>query len=195
MIYPRKHRRWRAHRAHGALVSEFPPGTPASRKISAAQPHHRRPGPRHAGRRSGLAFRLADHRAAGRRAGPRSVCDPGSIHNPLARGCHQLIRDGAMLVERPTKSRPRAAARSLAATGGSPTPRRGRGAVDAELERAGVPTVADDADPVRQRCSATLVTSRRLTISPAYRDYRGAESLTVDARTEGQGRRYAGQSI
>ncbi len=24
---------------------------------------------------------------------------PGSIHNPLARGCHQLIRDGARLVE------------------------------------------------------------------------------------------------
>ena len=24
---------------------------------------------------------------------------PGSIHNPLARGCHQLIRNGAKLVE------------------------------------------------------------------------------------------------
>src|SRR5207245_9902546 len=24
---------------------------------------------------------------------------PGSIHNPLARGCHKLIRDGAKLIE------------------------------------------------------------------------------------------------
>ncbi len=26
---------------------------------------------------------------------------PGSIHNPMARGCHQLLRDGAQLVEQP----------------------------------------------------------------------------------------------
>jgi DNA processing protein len=24
---------------------------------------------------------------------------PGSIHNPMARGCHQLIREGALLIE------------------------------------------------------------------------------------------------
>ncbi len=28
---------------------------------------------------------------------------PGSIHNPLARGCHRLIRDGAQLAESPAE--------------------------------------------------------------------------------------------
>jgi DNA processing protein len=85
----------------GAVVSEFPPGTEA------------RPGhfPSRNRLLAGLTLGTVVIEAAERsgalitarlaaEAGREVFALPGSIHNPMARGCHRLIRDGAALVER-----------------------------------------------------------------------------------------------
>ncbi|MGD8809702.1 MAG: DNA-processing protein DprA [Gammaproteobacteria bacterium] len=84
----------------GLIASEYGPGTPPRR-------HHFPARNRiiaalslgvlvvEAGARSGS---LITARLAGE-LGREVFAIPGSIHNPLARGCHQLIRQGAKLVE------------------------------------------------------------------------------------------------
>ena len=100
-VYPRRHEALARRIAEsGALVTEFPPGTPG-------RPENF---PRRNRIIAGLALgtlvieaslksgSLITARLAGE-AGREVFALPGSIHSPLARGCHRLIRDGAKLVE------------------------------------------------------------------------------------------------
>lgn len=101
VVYPARHHRLheRLREPRGLLLSEHPPGTPARPAFF----------PRRNRIVTGLAYGLLVVEAAeqsGSLVSARLAAEqgrevfalPGSIHNPQARGCLRLIRDGAGLV-------------------------------------------------------------------------------------------------
>jgi DNA processing protein len=101
LAYPRRHGELLERiAAHGAVVSEYPPGTAARAEHFPSRNRIL------AGLSLGsLVIEAAERSGALITARLSAECGrevfavPGSIHNPLARGCHRLIRDGAGLVE------------------------------------------------------------------------------------------------
>jgi DNA processing protein len=103
LCYPRENRQlFERIVQSGAVVSEFPPGTEPRAPLF---PQRNRI---IAGLSSGTVVveaasrsgSLITARLAGN-AGREVFAIPGSIHNERVRGCHELIRQGAKLVERP----------------------------------------------------------------------------------------------
>jgi DNA processing protein len=102
-VYPARHRNL-AHEIvdNGAVITPFAPGVgprpghfPARNRIISGMALGTVVV--EAGLKSGS---LITARLAGEQ-GREVFAIPGSIHNPVARGCHRLIRDGARLVEEP----------------------------------------------------------------------------------------------
>jgi len=198
LVYPAKHRELaHAVAARGAIVSEWPLGVPA-------KPAHFPQRNRliagmtrgvlvvEAALRSGslITARLANE------MGRDVFAIPGSIHAPLSRGCHQLIKDGAMLTETPAdvldalglpartsapvadmpgSAAPRRAARSVLDAGADAGAGAGAGA-DANAKADAEPKVARRGGPMPPTKSARAARQPPAKPLPLFDEPRAAPS-------------------
>ena len=148
ICYPARHQSLAETIAEsGAVVTEFPPGVA--------------PLPRHFPQRNRLISGLSLATLvveAGSRSGTlvtarhaleqnRDVfCMPGSVLNPLAAGCHQLIRDGAQLVSAPEHITSELGLQPVTTTGNCPDDALSRNAPD----KSTTATQSSPADSVLQ---------------------------------------------
>lgn len=186
LVYPAQHRALACEiAARGAIVSEWPLGTPA-------KPAHFPQRNRliaglargvlvvEAALRSGslITARLANE------MGRDIFAIPGSIHAPLSRGCHQLIKDGAKLTETPDDvldefgaTRPGREIASIGDIGGRLAPRRPRP----------TPLATSPSKPARTRPSRASppeplpLFDAPLAAAPAERPLSGAAARVLDA--------------
>ncbi len=168
----------------GAMVSEFPPATPP----------HAGNFPRRNRIISGLSLGTMVVEAALRSGslitarlaaeqGREVFAIPGSIHNPLARGCHQLIRQGAKLVESAGDVLEELAPQLYAALAeknpeaGHDTPEGGNG-LDEEYQRL-LACIGHEATPVDQMVERSGLTAEAVSSMLLLLELRGFVESTA----------------
>ncbi|CAB3735633.1 hypothetical protein LMG24238_06149 [Paraburkholderia sediminicola] len=170
LVYPAAHHALaRQIATQGAILSEWPLGTPAR---AANFPQRNR---LIAGLVSGVVIIEAAMRSGSlitarlaNEMGRDIFALPGSIHAPLSRGCHRIIKQGAKLVETPDEVLEElGVARPVATKAASGQAVLWDGAVGGRRSSKGRASVTDQTDSIAASPSVSAATQRELSAAPA----------------------------